>query len=296
MQDEIYAAVDVGTNSIRLLLGTVSNGQVIPIRTMLLGTRIGEGLVPGGTLNKQAMVRTISGLIEFKKELDRFNIKDIQAVATSALREANNAGEFISLARMQTGLEISIITGNQEASLTYRGVSGAIPTDSEHTIAVADIGGGSTELAMEDPAWGFWVESFPVGAVRCFQHSMDEEIIRKILRPGLDKIKSVCGRLVVVGGTATTLVAMEKKLEIYDHLKVHGTVLDSKLVRKWQKKLSRLTLIQRQHVTGLQPQRADIIVFGLEILWVIVSELNLETFMISEADLLYGIILELAAK
>ncbi|MHB1127631.1 MAG: Ppx/GppA phosphatase family protein, partial [Bacillota bacterium] len=258
--------------------------------------RIGEGLTPGGMLNGKAVERTIAGLKEFKKEMDALEIENAWAVATSALREAGNAGEFIRMTLKQSGIDIEIISGHQEAILSYQGVIGSLPLSGKGARIVIDVGGGSTELALKDSR-GFWAESYPVGAVRCWQHSMDENIIREILRPGLEKIKStVIGSLVAVGGTATTLAAMEQSMEIYDPGKIHGTVLGARVVRKWLTELSALTIDQRKNIPGLQPQRADIISHGITILWVIISELSLETITISEADLLYGMIIELAAE
>ncbi|MBZ4688404.1 MAG: exopolyphosphatase / guanosine-5-triphosphate,3-diphosphate pyrophosphatase [Clostridia bacterium] len=287
----LYAAIDIGTNSSRLLIGEKVFGKVIPKQMALRTTRLGEDLSQTGIIKKAAIDRTIKALFDFLEYMEKWDIAEVGVVATSAAREADNKEDFIKTIEEKTGLKVKIISGQEEASLSYRGAVSGVSVSGNPV--VIDIGGGSTEImcaAGED----IYVSSTKVGAVNCTENSTTPTEILEKLSGTLEKVKSFKDvSFVGVGGTITTLSAIKQKLEVYDPGKIHNSILKKEDVDKIFFELCSLTLAQRKKVPGLQPQRADIIVAGTLILWVIMTDLNVAEITVSEADILHGIILDL---
>lgn len=291
-----YAAIDIGTNSTRLLIAEVEDGRVYPRVAVLRMSRVGEGMVKGEGLRPEPVARTIRALQEFRQLLHEHGVNSWRVVATSAVREATNAADFVSKVREETGLRVDVIGGEEEAYLSYIGACRALP--GIDCGVVVDIGGGSTEFTYRSFVEGkemLRCRSIPVGAVRLTERPLLLDGILASMKGVLDEIKSLqTDGIIGVGGTVTTLAAVEQSLVTYDWKKVHGYRLRRDAVEGILFSLAAKTTEERKEVPGLQPERADIIVAGATILWAILGYLAAPEITVSEADILHGIILELS--
>lgn len=285
------AAVDIGTNSCRLLIAETGGEQWKVLHRTMVTTRIGEGVDRQRVINPAAMERTVRGLLILQEHMTRFRAERLRAVGTSALRDAVNREEFVEKVRQELNWQVEVISGEEEARLSYLGVRCGLSLDQPPL--VVDLGGGSTEFMLENPQP--WNISLPVGAVRAAETGMSDQQISELLKPAASRFSALGSPMVVVGGTATTLVAMQRGLKKYDSRLVHGQKLTVDQVKYWRDYLSAMTLEERRQVTGLQPERADIIVPGIRILALIMDLLGYEEIMVSESDILDGIIAELSA-
>jgi exopolyphosphatase/guanosine-5'-triphosphate,3'-diphosphate pyrophosphatase len=284
-----YAAVDIGTNSCRLLIAEKAQ----PWQTLYRGlvtTRIGEGVDSQGKISPAAVERTIKGLQELQELITRFQVEKMRVVGTSALREAANREEFVKRVGRELNWQVDIISGEEEAQLSYLGVRSGLLLDKPPL--VVDIGGGSTEFMIENSFP--WYISLPIGAVRAAEADWSDAQILSLLAPLDQKSITPDFPLVVVGGTATTLAAMQLKLSVYDSRLIHGQSLTIDQIQYWRDHLAAMSLEERQKVIGLQPQRADIIVPGIRILTLIMAKLGYEEMLVSESDILDGVIAQLS--
>ncbi len=293
MKEQTIAAMDIGTNSVRLLIAKKEKNRIIPQQMFVKTTRLGEGLDVSGIISKEAIIRTVHELKQMQKYIDESQTR-IVAVATSAVRDACNANELLAAIKTATGIDVKVISGRQEALLSYRGALSAIEFSSP--IVVVDIGGGSTEIVFKNNG-DFKVFSSNVGAVRCTENSASPTKIFEILKEPLDNVRELDSfKLLAVGGTATTLAAIHKQLSVYDPEKIHASSVNIVDLAEIMFDLAGKSPDERKKVPGLQPERANIIVAGLLILWVIMTYLHCDEVVISEADILNGIVLSVSEK
>ena len=286
--------IDIGTNSTRLLVTETSGESLLVLGQGLISTRLGEGLA-SGSLSAPAMYRTIEALRQFLNESARLGTERLLAVATSAVRDAENRNEFLQLVSAETDLAVKVLSGPEEAEMSYLGVLKglAVPLDQ---CLVIDVGGGSTEFIWKNQARIIY-RSIRAGAVRMTENGSDRAGIREVLLPILQEIAVVRpGSLVGVGGTLTTLAAIAQALEPYDPTKVHGYYLSREKVEEILGDLMAQSLAARRQLPGLQPERADIIVAGARIVAVILQELGLSGVTVSETDIMFGVTYELLEK
>lgn len=282
------AAIDIGTNSCRLLITEKKGKNLAHIHKEIITTRIGEGVNRSGIISDMAMARTIQGLKQFKNQLDKLGVEKYRAIATSAVREAENRDQFIERAGRESNIKVEIASEEEEASLSYLGVVSSL--DFSRTPLVVDLGGGSTEIICLNEKERFWT-SIPIGAVRASECELSVYDINEILAP-LKKAKDSFAEhpLVFVGGTASSLVAIKLAMEVYDPDIVHGQILKKEEVLDLYNLLEKLPLKLRQSLPGLQAERADIICKGVLIILVLMKILAKDKLIVSEADLLIGII------
>lgn len=286
---ENYAAIDLGTNSCRLL---IAGGQkMVPVARDLRTTRLGEGLTESGVLSINAMEKTLQCLKDFKKTIEQYKVKAYRIIATSAVREANNQREFVEKVRQKTGLAIDVITPEEEARLSYSGVTKGL--DLAAAPLVVDLGGGSTEFIHWNDE-NRYCASIQVGAVRATEMGLSAvEIVRRLGPVISQKARFSNSPLVFVGGTATTAVAVKMSLEDYRPELVHGQVMSREELADLYNMVERMPPSLLRRLPGLQPERADIIGRGLLIVLLIVDSLGKTEIIVSESDLLEGIIWEL---
>lgn len=282
------AAIDIGTNSCRLLIAEVcADGFRILCRD-LESTRMGQGLAANGVLSMEAIERTVACLQHFQEHLAHYQVQAYRVVATSAVREAENRQEFLErVEKGCCGMRVEVITGEEEAWLSYQGVRRGL--GSKTSPLVVDLGGGSTEIVWQDhhPR----MLSFPVGAVRATEEAMAVTRIQDILAPLQDISRKLDAYpLVFVGGTATSLVAVKLALPEYKSELVHGHRLMLREIEQILQDLQHMSLDERRHVAGLQPRRADIIVQGACIMLVVMKIIGRDQTLVSESDLLDAII------
>jgi exopolyphosphatase/guanosine-5'-triphosphate,3'-diphosphate pyrophosphatase len=288
-----YAAIDVGSNSCRLLVADIIGEELHPVCRELQSTRLGEGVNANKTIGSTAMARTRDCLKDYVDLIQRLGVKEFRMVATSAMRDALNREEFVELVRENCGCSLEVITGEEEARLSYLGVKAGLTLPAP---LVVDLGGGSCEFRVEDGKEIFSL-SLPLGAVRATEARLSAVETKTILNPlekHSDNLKEY--PLVLVGGTATTLVAMKLSMEIYDPQQVHGQTLSREEVADLYNMLELMPLNVRSRLPGLQPERADIIPAGAMIVLLIMDTLKQQQITISESDILDGIIHRLSQK
>lgn len=284
------AAIDIGTNSTRLLVAERSGDGLKALEAKLITTRLGEG-IGGGALLPGAMERTAEAVGHFHQTALRLGAERVVAAATSAVRDASNQVEFLDMVKQRAGLPVRVLSGEEEAAMSYRGVLSGLAVEPRSTV-VADVGGGSTEF--------IWMEgerlrlaSVNVGAVRMTEAGLDEDEVAAGLIPALEEVlRAQVKNLVGVGGTVTTLAAIDQGLTLYDPERVHGYCLTAGKVDDILKMLAGMDVEERKQVPGLQRERADVIVAGVAIVKTIMGCLGLDRMRVSECDILYGLLLE----
>ncbi|WP_089322132.1 Ppx/GppA phosphatase family protein [Desulfurobacterium atlanticum] len=300
------ATIDIGTNSTRMLIADVENGQVKPLFKTGKVTRLGQGVKKNGYLLKESIERTIKVLEEFKKIIERYEAEKVIAVTTEAARLAKNADEFLNRVK-ELGIELKILSDREEAELVYiANVFHFKPSVSAMTV---DLGGGSTEIAYGEGERLLYYESLKFGVVvllENFIHSdppTEEEFtnLEGFIKNNLENFKKRAGikePFVVygVGGTITSVVAMEERMTVYDTDKVHGYTVTYSLIKKWYKKVVSMKTEERKNIVGLEAGRADVIVPGLAFFKVFCEVFDVDKITVSELGLLYGLALKEARR
>jgi len=273
-------AIDLGTNSTRLLVADVEGGHVEEVGRGLRITRLGEGVDKRRRLLPAPVARVRNVLADFRRELDRLGAARTLAVATSAVRDAENGEAFLGEVEWSYGFSTRLLTGDDEARLTYRGVTAG--RSLEPRTLVVDIGGGSTELILAD-----WHASLDLGSVRMTERfGEDIDAIGAYVHaitPALDVLGAVG-----VAGTVTSIAALDLGLVEYDPLRVHGHVLTMDAIDEQLARLAALPLEERRRLPGLEPERAPVIVAGAAILRELLRRYGLDRIEASEHDLLHG--------
>ncbi len=302
------AAIDIGTVTTRLLIADVSGRDVCEVVRRTAVTHLGEGLHGSGRLSDVAIGRVADAVSGFMRDIEETGAARVVAVATSAARDACNGNEFLDLIE-KTGVRPRIISGEEEADLSFRGATNSIDDDD---VLVADLGGGSTELVFgcaHDTEDGRDVEigaarSIDVGSRRVldmFLHTdppKPEEMdaasawVADEMRPFFAGLTGRPRTLVTLAGTGTTLSAVRQGLDVYDAAKVHGSRLSGGDIADLREELAALPLAERRHVVGMDPARAEVIVAGAIILETILALAGLDSSTVSEHDILYGLVLE----
>lgn len=292
------AIIDIGSNSLRLLLGEKTNGQWINQPKQLWMTRLGSRS-EAGELTDEAIKASLKAMEEIRQAAETFGAERVVALATNAVREAPNGRAFMEQAAQVCPMEFHILTGEEEAEL---GFAGAVPADAnpEQHYLVIDIGGGSTEMSLGTASGGvYWKRSLPAGAVRLKALSdEDPQAIWDELQGFWVQLplRGPFGGFIGIGGTVTTLAAMDLKLTEYDPAKVQGHLLFRETVEGQLMALRYMSAEERASVPGLQPERADIIVAGGEILTAFMDAYDAGHVICSDRDLLEGYELKLEAK
>jgi exopolyphosphatase/guanosine-5'-triphosphate,3'-diphosphate pyrophosphatase len=302
------AVVDIGTNSTRLLIAEVDPGACA-VRELVRRsevTRLGEGVDAGGTLSDQAAERVFARLAEYRRAIDERSCEASMAVLTSAVRDASNGAEFAARVREDYGLDARVLSGDEEAQLTFLGaMSSRTPADG--ATVVVDIGGGSTEFVVgRDRRAGFHV-SLPAGVVRMSERHIHSdpprpqelrelaEDVRATLAEGLpEEERAQVGEGIAVAGTATSAAAIDQELDPYDPARVDGYDLQLGTVELLLARLAEMDEDARRRVVGLNPDRAPTIVAGMILLEEAMRAFKLEHVEVSEHDILHGGALRLA--
>ncbi len=273
----IVAAIDLGTNTTRLLVADVAYGRVDDLHRESRITRLGEGVEARGRLLPLPIARVRNVLSDYRRTAESLGAERTLLVATSAVRDAANGEAFLGEIEWSYGFVTRLLSGDEEAEMTRRGVGEL----SAHTLLV-DIGGGSTELVLDD-----FHTSLIMGSAR-FTERYGEDAAKSIeatraLLPGIQPEDAVG-----VAATITSLAALDLGLEEYDRKLVHGHVLTREGAQAQLARLAALPLEERRLVPALDPERAPVIVAGAAILVAILDAYRLEAIRVSERDLLDG--------
>jgi exopolyphosphatase / guanosine-5'-triphosphate,3'-diphosphate pyrophosphatase len=286
------AAIDLGTNTTRLIVADVTDGTVDAILRRTTITRLGEGVDSRRRLLPLPITRVRNCLADYRRELESLGAERALVVATSAVRDAENGEAFLGEIEGSYGFTTRLLSGEEEADLTLRGVG---EVDGE--TVVIDIGGGSTELIVAGER-----VSTELGSVRLTERFLEsdpptagelEELARAV-RSVLEEHDVSATRGIGVAGTVTSLAALDLELAEYDPNRVHGHRLAQDAVRAQLERLAALPLAERREVPGLEPERAPVIVAGAAILLEVMRHVGLPEIEVSERDLLDGAALEAA--
>ena len=312
------AAIDIGTVTSRLLIADVEGSRVTPVVRRAEITNLGEGVDKSGVLLDAAIERTVAQVKEYYECIRSFDETDapvasLVAVATSASRDAENSADFVA-ALQEIGVELRVIPGAREAQLSFLGAANDFRNK---PLLVVDIGGGSTEViggathdcegsAMPDITLEY-SHSFNVGCRRMTERFLSANPptlenytdARAWALSELAPFAQVCEgerSIVAVAGTATTAISIHKAMEVYDPERVHGAIMTREELRALFDRMAFMSLEEKQQVVGLQPQRASVIVAGFIILDVILELMGQHSFVVSESDILQGLVIEEAAS
>ena len=291
------AVIDVGTNSTRLLVADVADGRVSPLERRSTVTRLGRGVDLSGHLSAEAIEDVCAAIGGYMEILGELGAETIDAIATSAVRDADNGSAFIAELRERFALSARVLDGEEEARLTYLGAtSESLPA--EPTLVV-DIGGGSTELIVGNGREISFHDSLQIGVVRHTERhfASDPPTAGEMEALAADVRSLIEGSVgagiearqgIAVAGTPTSLAAVELGLEPYDPSRVHGTVLALPSIQRMLSSLASVPLAERVEIPGLHPDRAPNIVAGVVILVETMRAFELGEITVSEHDILYG--------
>jgi exopolyphosphatase/guanosine-5'-triphosphate,3'-diphosphate pyrophosphatase len=295
------AAIDIGTNSILLLVAERTDHTLTPLIDLAKTVRLGESLGATGKLSEIAMARTLTGLSSYAKALEQFSPDQVICFGTAALRVASNAAEFCQQVNAKFGWPVQILTGEEEAHYTFRGVMSALAADHPDALAI-DIGGGSTEVIAGTRDRIYYQTSLPVGAVVLQeQFHLGERVSpahQKIVETTLTQqfatlvIPDRNSTILVTGGTATTLAALDQQLTRYDIQRIEGYGMDRGAIATLYHQLNQLSHQERAALPGMKPGRADIILPALLILLTLLTHLQANRIQITVRGARYGLLLK----
>jgi exopolyphosphatase/guanosine-5'-triphosphate,3'-diphosphate pyrophosphatase len=306
----LFASIDVGANTLRLLIGKIEGNRVIDIFYGRKITRLGAGVNQIGKLRQENIETSLAVLREFSSIISRYKVKLVKAFATSALREASNSEIFIEKVFKETGIPIEVISGEKEADLTLKGVilSFSDSTSLKQPLFIVDIGGGSTEWILYRDKKTVDRGSIPIGVIKLSESYIKsdpvlEDDIIKIKDKTISLLKDIRNKIghhlekhsIFVGtaGTFTTIASIDLCLERYSRKRIHLHKISLERLQEMSKKLLSLPLQERKKIRGLEPERADLIIPGLVFTINVMEFLKFNELTVSDYGLLEGALLEL---
>jgi len=295
------AAIDCGTNSTRLLVARADGQSMFALQRLMRITRLGQGVDRHRALAPEAIQRTVTVLEEYRQVMDRFDVGPVRMTATSAARDAANRDDFFVAAEEAIGVRPELLDGEEEGRLSFKGATRELdPHDGP--FLVVDIGGGSTEFAVEGAAM-----SVDIGCVRLTERFLHgdpprpEELSQalSVVHDYLDDVEreipavNDAVRLVGLAGTVTTVAAVEIGLSTYDRDRIHHFLLTRAAAEDVFRTLATEKRAARIHNPGLEEARADVIVGGCCVLVGVMRHFGFDTCLVSEADILDGLAVSL---
>jgi exopolyphosphatase/guanosine-5'-triphosphate,3'-diphosphate pyrophosphatase len=301
-----FAAIDIGSNSVRLKISRMVGGRLKTIHEDREVTRLGEGVFSGGLLSPESMSNTVRVLRRFHRAMQEAGTDSVKIVATAAMRDARNSRAFLEWVRSTTGWTIEIISGLEEARLIHLGIISAGRLGASSVLLV-DLGGGSCEVTLSRDGQLRDTVSLPLGAVRLtgefLQHDpprkselkrLQEFVAREIIRVQ-DRIKSArVGAVIATSGTAAALVEAARHMAQTGN-RHPSTYATGEMIRQLAKQITRLPLEQRREVPGIGPRRAEIICAGAVVYAELLERCHLAGFRYSALGLRDGILAQMAA-
>ena len=271
-----YAVIDIGSNSVRLM---VSDGKATLYKKLSV-TRLGAGRDNEGNLSLESQEKSLSAISDFVKEAQRERVDKVFAFATAAVRNAPNGREFVLKVRKACGFDVDVLSGEKEAEL---GILGALDGNDG---GIIDVGGASTEIGVVKNGKIIYLHSLPIGAVALTEaFGQNAEEIKKYVKETVKLYGSVPkAEFYAIGGSATTVAAVDLKLKDYDPNIIDGHKLKRENLLKITELLNRKTPQERENICGVEKRRADIIHSGAIILSEIVDYLDISQITVSESD------------
>lgn len=305
------AVIDVGTNSIKLLVADVQGSDVRPVLEDSKQTRLGQGFYETHRLQPEPIAKTAKAVAYFAGKSRELGAKSVCVIATSAARDAVNSDDLISAVKAESGLKVEIISGEQEAEWAFRGVT-TDPGLAKQPLLLLDVGGGSTEFILGQGEHKHFSESFALGTVRLMEkvpHSdppraeelaetrdwlktfLETEVARK-LAPVV-KAQPSQVQLVGTGGTASILARMELKANDFNRERIEGTRLSFERLQWQVRHLWALHLAEREKIEGLPPNRADVILTGAAIFEAVMEQFGFGELRVSTRGLRFAAVMEM---
>ena len=306
------AVIDIGTNSVKLLVADMRGSDIEPIEELAEQTRLGRGFYEAHILQSDAINATAQAVAIFAARADALGANSVRVFATSAARDAKNPDALLRAVQKACGLRVEIISGEQEAEWAFRGVT-TDPLLTHQPLLLLDVGGGSTEFILGHGAHKHFRHSFPLGAVRLMEkipHSdppkpaelaacrrwLHDFIAREVapqLELALARERSQ-GTLLFIGtgGTASVLAGMESGLGKFDRRKIEDARLSAARVCEWVDRLWSLPLAERRRLPGLPPQRADVMLTGAAIYEAVLDHFKFGELRITTRGLRFAAVMD----
>jgi exopolyphosphatase/guanosine-5'-triphosphate,3'-diphosphate pyrophosphatase len=325
----VFASIDAGSNTLRLLIAEFVNNRLLHIHTERKITRLGNMVDSTGLLQPDNIEASLQALLGFASVLKQYRVRHVRAVATSALREAQNSGDFIERVQEKTGIEIAVISGEKEAQLTLKGILHAFSLSEaaaaeryrlpalldspsnrspRNSLFIMDIGGGSTEWIFYQAKDRTVMGSLPTGVIKLVQKCItadpvsesDLERLNHETGSKLEALEEEIKRLITrntmligTGGTFTTIGSVDLGLSSYEPEKIHLHRVTLTGLMKMQHTFLQLTLSDRAKIQGLEPERADLIIPGVQFTMKVMELFRFSELIISDCGLLEGALIEM---
>jgi len=303
MKPETRAVIDVGTNSVKLLVADVKGGKVFPLHEESEQTRLGKGLYETRMLSPEAIADTAAAVRQYKSLAELWGSSSLRVIATSAAREALNRDELLEAIQEAGGRSVEVLSGGEEAVMAFQGVC----TDERlagERLLVMDLGGGSTEFILGSQRSREFAQSYPLGGVRLLEAvrpadppAMEDcarcrQILERMLAgqiaPALAHHLARPALLVGTGGTTTILAKIELGMDGFDREKIESLVLGRADVDRMADRLWNLSLAERRQIVGLPPKRADVILAGVAICSMVMETLKFDSLRVSTRGLRFA--------
>jgi exopolyphosphatase/guanosine-5'-triphosphate,3'-diphosphate pyrophosphatase len=298
------AALDCGTNSLRLLVADVEGASLTDVVRRMEIVRLGQGVDRTGELAPEALARTFAVLDDYAEQIRHFDAEAVRMVATSATRDARNRGEFVAGVRERLGIDPEVATGDEEAALSFVGATRELRQDKviAAPYLVVDIGGGSTEFVLGDASGPVAARSVDVGCVRMTERHLTADpptgaqidAARRDIVAAVDVVRETvpiteAKTLIGLAGSVTTVVALALGLEEYDANRIHHARVGVNDVRRITAGLLAATRQERAVMPVMHPGRVDVIGGGALVLETVMTEAGFDEVVASEHDILDGI-------
>lgn len=305
----LAASIDIGSNTIRLLIGEVRDHRIRHVFSERKITRLAEGMSRTGMLRGENMEASLAVLKEYAMHIAHHGVNYVKAVATSALREASNSYTFIRNVLDQTGITVDVISGEQEAMLILKGIISSLSDSSlisHHSFLIIDIGGGSTEWIFFRENTPVGMGSIPVGVIKLLGfvktdpvsdndiNALNNEVISSLVALKKTMGYYIDEQTIFIGtaGTFSTIASIDLKLDTYAREKLHLHRIPLGRLKGMRDILVSLTLRERRKVKGLEPERADLIIPGIQFTINTMEFFGFDELVVSESGLLEGALLE----
>jgi exopolyphosphatase/guanosine-5'-triphosphate,3'-diphosphate pyrophosphatase len=304
----VLAGIDIGTLTCRLLIAKMADGQLNELRSDRRLLHLGEGVDHHRRLNEAAIRRVIDTLREWRTVIEAYQVGRERAVATSAVRDAENRDVFLGRVQREAGFHVEVISGEEEARLTMLGIRSGLPPEAPDLLGL-DIGGGSTEFIFARNGRRPVVRSIDLGVVRLTERFLRQdppaareiEAARRCIRQETLAVRPILGdvsHMTFVGtaGTITTLAAMAQRLTAYEPARIHQYQLGLSTITELEQDLLTRTKAQREGLPGLERGREGVIVAGALILRTVMETLELSDCLVSDLGLREGVLIDLAQR
>ncbi len=297
------AAIDIGSNAMRLVVSDYGSDGLITLKKLRVPIRIGADVFDSGWISQKTLKQSARAFVSFSQLIKKEKVTLIRAVATSAMRDAQNSQSFIEFMRRKSGIKLEIISGIEEGRLIFKAVKREIPLEGKKALLI-DIGGGSAEITATENGSILASQSFPMGTVRLLENlrkrKLEESAIDSVIKEQLEAADGFLSKIQVhnynfaigTGGNLETLGKLKSQFF------PQGSVFHIKLkeAEAILKQIRRMSISARVSELGLRPDRADVIVPALTLLVEILKRFKIETFLIPYVGLKDGVLIELIEK